>query len=237
MMHTNHTRSIISAITILLVCCESKVAVSKEPETECFQFGCPVTPEDFVHEHVQVKLGYGTATSDSDENESASDTNIVESTGFVQAATLTLTGYKGGALADQINQDRALIVAPFSPMDGDGDDMTHHSIKKSKENAIVTESSTPFDNLLLGVFDGHGKGGEIVSQFVIDELPTRLSQAFTASSVTLDDDTIQSILNETFVELDKDAPVDDHGGCTASILLKLQSKLYVANTGKWFLVS
>lgn len=72
--------------------------------------------------------------------------------------------------------------------------------------------------------------GEIVSQYVIDELPVKISYGLEAEGTT-DDDVITNLLNKTFVELDRDAPVGDKGGCTASLLLKLQSKLYFANSG------
>ena len=48
-------------------------------------------------------------------------------------ATLTLIGYKGGRMDDQVNQDRAFLVAPYMG-------------KTSRR--------------IVGVFDGHGRGGE-----------------------------------------------------------------------------
>ena len=38
---------------------------------------------------------------------------ILESSGGNDQVTLTLTGYKGGKLEDQINQDRAFVISPF----------------------------------------------------------------------------------------------------------------------------
>ena len=226
-------------LTLLLfvLSVETKVAVIKDDDTsikKCFSYGCPITPEDLIQEHVQVKFGYVSNDDKNDEslldsNDMVDELDSLEEDVFVQAATLTLTGYKGGAIEDQINQDRALIVAPFYPVVQQ--DYLSYEAKRSKENAIVSNTEIPFENMLLGVFDGHGKGGEIVSQFVVEEIPTRILNAF-STAATLSDEMIQSILNETFVELDRDAPVGDSGGCTASLLLKLKSKLFIANTGK-----
>lgn len=195
-----------------------------EAEISCFSYGCHVLPEDLIEESVQVKLGYG-----GPEDVKAEEVEDEEDGLIVHGATLTLTGYKGGALQDQINQDRSLMVVPFHPFDGPDSD---HEMNTSKQNTIVSKSNDIFQNMLMGVFDGHGKGGEIVSQFVIEDLPKRISNSLKSMPADdIDDDIIMNIFNETFVGLDKDAPVGDSGGCTASVVLKLQSKLYIANSG------
>ena len=55
----------------------------------------------------------------------------------------------------QINQDRALVVGPYYLLEEE-------------------EEDTP--RTLLGVMDGHAARGEIVSEFVVTELPKLLAQ-------------------------------------------------------------
>jgi serine/threonine protein phosphatase PrpC len=118
-------------------------------------------------------------------------------------ATLTLIGYKGGNDEDQINQDRAFTVNPFMGK--------YH---------------------LSGVYDGHGTGGEIVSEYALSELPKRLAAKLELVDVS-NDMMIVKALKETFLEIAVDAkPVSGgQGGCTASVVLQIGSRLFVANAG------
>jgi serine/threonine protein phosphatase PrpC len=118
-------------------------------------------------------------------------------------ATLTLIGYKGGKEEDQINQDRAFVLNPF--MDN------YH---------------------LSGVYDGHGTKGEVVSEYAVRELPKRLAAKLEHIDVE-DESSVVKALKDTFVEIDIDAkPVSGGmGGCTASVVLGIGNRLYVANAG------
>lgn len=213
-------------ILSLLVAVTASTAILEEEKLVCFSYGCPQLPEDLIEEDVQIKLGY---TSD----EFATATLMDTSNGPIQSASLTLTGFKGGKLEDQINQDRALIVAPFhelndwSSSDHSGDEI---AVNRSRVESVFTG-----ENILMGVFDGHSKEGEKVSQFVIEELPKRLADGLSdiaaANEGEYVEQSVRDLLNQTFVELDQDVPVGENGGCTASMLLKLGPKLYVANAG------
>jgi protein phosphatase PTC2/3 len=118
-------------------------------------------------------------------------------------ATLTLIGYKGGKDEDQINQDRAFAVNPFMGK--------YH---------------------LSGVYDGHGTGGEIVSEFALTELPKRLATKLERMDISNDAMVVQA-LKDTFIEIASDAKSvsNGHGGCTASVVLRIGSRLFVANAG------
>mmetsp|Transcript_12656 Transcript_12656/g.19033 ORF Transcript_12656/g.19033 Transcript_12656/m.19033 type:complete len:412 (+) Transcript_12656:86-1321(+) len=194
----------------------ASTAVLEEKELVCFSYGCPQLPEDLIEEDVQIKMGYS-------DDPSATAALLDTSNGPIRSATLTLTGYKGGKLADQINQDRALIVAPF------------HELNNWSSSSEDNEGDDSSKNILMGVFDGHSKGGEKVSQFVIEELPKRLADGLSDIAATnkgeYKEQSVRDLLNQTFVELDRDVPVGENGGCTASVLLKLGPKLYVANAG------
>jgi len=45
------------------------------------------------------------------------------------------------------------------------------------------------------------------------------------------DDDISRILHEVFLELDATSPAEPSGGCTASLVLQLGTKIYMANAG------
>lgn len=130
---------------------------------------------------------------------------VLETAGNDNHVTLTLIGYKGGDPNNQINQDRAFIVNPFLQ-----------------------------DYHLSGVFDGHGRLGEVVAEFAVTETPKRLAEKLLKIIYDKDidnDAAVVKALQETFVEIDRDVPTKGVGGCTASVVLRMGSKLYVANAG------
>jgi len=142
---------------------------------------------------------------------------LLKTVGGQDQATLTLIGYKGGNIEDQINQDRAFVISPYY--------INNHGEEKKPQR-------------LLGVFDGHANKGELVSEYTVTHLPELLSSKLdpildTSSSDEGNDhsEAIHTALVETFVEIDKNAPASQSGGCTASIVLQLGPKLYVANAG------
>jgi serine/threonine protein phosphatase PrpC len=101
------------------------------------------------------------------------------------------------------------------------------------------------DRILLGVFDGHAPFGELVSDYATTELPKLLATKLSLKSNEVlsatkkatklsEQDEIQitkTALIESFIELDRTAPADPSGGCTASVILQQGRKIYVANTG------
>jgi serine/threonine protein phosphatase PrpC len=115
------------------------------------------------------------------------------------------------------NQDKSVFVSPFittqTPQDTD----------------------TPIQSWLTGVFDGHGSDGHSLAAYVKTALPRLLAEKLNTRPCchTDDEDWIRHVLNDTFVEIDRDAPPTAalRGGCTATITLRLGNKLYLANTG------
>mmetsp|Transcript_18531 Transcript_18531/g.30975 ORF Transcript_18531/g.30975 Transcript_18531/m.30975 type:complete len:416 (+) Transcript_18531:154-1401(+) len=106
-----------------------------------------------------------------------------------------------GGSVSKINQDRALAIYPFS-----------------KDKATS----------LFGVFDGHGRVGETVSQYVIDTLPGELENHEKLHSDTC------AALRESFVSVDDslakhaDASVS---GTTAVACLIRGNHMWLANSG------
>lgn len=213
--------------------------------TDCPFYGCPLSPQDVHYNTDPVKHALEKLRRVSRRQGHTPSQRLLATAGNKRSVTLTLIGYKGGPLHDQINQDRALVVNPFkvSGLGGDDDVATHNP-----DPSIINGNS----HVLLGVFDGHAPKGEEVSEFTKSELPVllskKLSQALRPSPTTaapennhnegdpappppLPEDTVKQILIDTFVELDARAPAEDSGGCTATIVLKLNDKVYVANAG------
>ncbi|KAL7544789.1 hypothetical protein ACHAWF_008153 [Thalassiosira exigua] len=204
----------------------------------CPPYGCPFLPLD-VHyqEEVKALLEDMRKNSSSDEGSDKSDASkgmdhLLRSSGSEYAATLTLIGYKGGRLDSQINQDRALALAPY----------LYWNINSSNGNNDSNNSSTRPVARLIGAFDGHAKLGERVSEYVVKTLPALLGKKLVEFDATIAkmnggldqqqrDHRIARILRETFLELDATSPADPSGGCTASMVLQLGTKIYVANAG------
>eukprot|EP00586_Coscinodiscus_wailesii_P016540 CAMPEP_0172496050 /NCGR_PEP_ID=MMETSP1066-20121228/80879_1 /TAXON_ID=671091 /ORGANISM="Coscinodiscus wailesii, Strain CCMP2513" /LENGTH=330 /DNA_ID=CAMNT_0013268133 /DNA_START=68 /DNA_END=1057 /DNA_ORIENTATION=+ len=118
----------------------------------------------------------------------------------------------------EINQDRGVIISPFRTTANDDDD---HK-----------------DDFFVGIFDGHSDLGDLVAEYAVTEVPTRLASKIlksgrknAATANVVDDETIIRILKETFIEVDATTPNSIQGGCTGSIIYRRASKLYVANTG------
>jgi serine/threonine protein phosphatase PrpC len=98
----------------------------------------------------------------------------------------------------------------------------------------------------LGVFDGHAPLGERVSEHTAAELPKLLANKLSSKAKQAVDENVynskvlsdrvvmqltKAALIETFVELDRTAPANPSGGCTASVVLWQDSKIYIANAG------
>lgn len=198
----------------------------------CLDFGCPFLPRDiFYDEDAKTALKVlreqklNNDHEEEDEEEEAKRTkrksregkviqSELDTSGDRQRTTMTLCGYKGGNLRDQINQDRSILVSPFMEQ---------------------------FQ--LLGVLDGHGRNGELVSEYARTELPKEIAERLKEMAQTTnlmdlgnaeEEPTrkVSQMLKDVFQNVDKTAPEASHmGGCTASIALQLGSKLFVANAG------
>lgn len=154
-------------------------------------------------------------------------TGVLKGSGQKYSGTLTLIGYKGGPLESQVNQDRSVVLSPFWVGEEGKDDNDHCR----QQNTNTTERNTP--SKLIGCFDGHARLGEVVSEYVVKELPKLLASKLDKIQPKSrhHPELISQAITETFLEMDKTAPAEISGGCTASIILQRGSKLYIANAG------
>lgn len=178
----------------------------------CPPYGCPLFPLDVIgSEHARTGIDILRREAGTPQEY----TNIMQSinsAGDEDKITLTLMGYKGGNLNDQVNQDAATILSPFY---------------------VNTISNTI---QLLGVFDGHGKFGEVTSEHASKEIPRlvgeKLKQLINRDPWTpLKDEVVKQVLKDAFIEADQSDPTYGVGGATATVILQLGHKLYVANAG------
>lgn len=221
----------------------------------CPSYGCPLLPRDiYFDKEAQAALqtirnlqkvtttstnaaaAASTDTKANDPNESNNNNgnqNLISlfyNEAYINTdrsedqATLTLIGYKGGEIHEQINQDRAFVISPFYIFNKDAD--------TEKYDQDENDSTLR----LLGVFDGHARLGEQVSEYSVRQLPQTLSSKLepilsSSTSLSQQQQQIQEAINDTFIEIDKTAPAHESGGCTASIVLQIHNQVFVANAG------
>lgn len=211
----------LSYIVLSVATLSSLVHAKEEVVAQCPPHGCPFLPRDISFDKIsrtalkRLRSG-GASTETIDERKRL--LQDLSTAGNDDSTVWTLIGYKGGAMKDQINQDRALILSPFQIFDSK-DSTNQHDVAQ-----------------LLGVFDGHGKLGEIVAQYTVTEIPIRLSNELrdiVSSHIdgTERDEKINKALIKVFNDIDQSIPTKGIGGCTASVVLRIGSKLYVVNAG------
>jgi len=203
---------------------------------DCPFYGCPLHPVD-VHYNTETLKAILQNMRELPAEKVNKDTLKGDEQARIwnrrDAATLTLIGYKGGPVLQQINQDRAVVVSPFFAQVLDDD---KENDNPNSGEAKVDASLHHQERILLGVFDGHATRGEIVSEYTVQNLPATLAKKLADLPSNIEEpgerqvSTIRA-LHETFVEMDATAPADPSGGCTATVILRQGKKLYVANAG------
>ena len=205
-------------------------SVSVHDPNLCPWYGCFLLPRDIVFDN-EAKLALenirklyspedeSSAESDStDSDNSDNSLTLLRSVGNDDHATLTLVGYKGGDQDSQVNQDRSFVISPYmSTGEADGE--------------VLLQSQ----RRILGVFDGHGNGGEFVSDQTVHSLPDLIASKLdevAKEGNPLTEEAVKNIIFDSFIEMDKTAPDFVTGGCTATIVLQFDDqKIYVGNTG------
>lgn len=111
------------------------------------------------------------------------------------------------------NQDRAFIIRPFH---------THQTAHLGMN-----------ESFLLAILDGHGVLGHELAEYVSKELPRLIAMKLDDAPAGQDDEWTKQQLIDSFLEVNQKAPKDSalRGGCTASVTLRVGSKLYFANVG------
>lgn len=195
---------------------------ARRRDKNCPFYGCPLLPTDVHYSSDAIKNVLETLRElKAGQVNETIFTDETKQWNRRDAACLTLIGYKGGPLQSQINQDRAVVISPFYLNNTTG------------TGTANTVNDTTEERILLGVFDGHANRGEIVSQYTVQHIPEVLARRLKdlpEDPVMRQNATVQA-LRESFIEMDKTVPADPSGGCTASVVMKQDDKVYVANAG------
>ena len=135
----------------------------------------------------------------------------------IASSSHILLTHKSNRLDD--NLDREVLIPSFR-YNNNGDSLELNSID-------------PRDDFFAGVFDGHNINGDEIAQFASDEIPSRIASKMKENfdSKSNNFNVIKDVIKETFLEIDKDVPGSTGGGCTASIMLRIEKKLFMANVG------
>jgi serine/threonine protein phosphatase PrpC len=120
---------------------------------------------------------------------------------------------------EAVNQDRAVLIPSFKYVNND--------------DLPLDEMQLSGVDFFAGVFDGHDNTGDDISQFASEQIPSRIAskikQKYDSQSNNFT--VIKEIIKESFLEVDNNAPGADEGGCTASVVMRIGKKLFMANTG------
>ncbi|KAL7476608.1 hypothetical protein ACHAW6_002455 [Cyclotella cf. meneghiniana] len=178
----------------------------KTQSNKCPSYGCPLVASEVLH------LADDTVRSDA-----------------ISQHHIILTHKSNRKLPAPVNQDRAVLISPFFLIE--------------EEFRQRQGSYDPRSDFLMGIFDGHDNSGDIVAEFAMTELPARLSNKLNSAmsaqptgsifNGTVGQDTVKNAIIQAHNEVDEALPSDQAmaGGCTANMILRLGSTLYMSNTG------
>ena len=114
------------------------------------------------------------------------------------------------------NQDRAMYYPTFA--------------NRQQQNHALSDN----DTFLVALFDGHGRDGHLMAEFVTRHFADAFAAKLNAQPPGQSDEWIAAQLNATFFEMEALAQAHEFaytGGCTASVTMRLGNKLYFANAG------
>ena len=171
-----------------------------------------IVPDEAVDRTVQIKLGTSAASSTDGRGNGG---NAKESLRYrYSPSSSSGTGYnsavltrRGAGIGHDINQDRAFIL------------------------------QFPGDEIVVGIFDGHGDLGHATSHYVSSHLPGMMARTV-GNKAKNDEVAIKQLLTDAFLQVDSEvdtsgAPLGDMSmsGSTAIVALRRGNRLYIANTG------
>ena len=168
----------------------------------CLKYGCVVRPPE-----IDTVVGASSRDDNEDQHQRAEPANPRH---YATSDSALVTRQSN---EHTFNQDRAFLISDFE---------TNQAVEENKAASF-----------LLGILDGHGNDGHMVAEHALKLLPRILADKLNSMPCCQPESWIRQKLNETFVEVNEQLPLQHvrRGGCTASITLRLGSKLYFANAG------
>ena len=152
---------------------------------------------------------------------------------------MTRKSYKGGKIADQVNQDRAIVI--LNPLSA-AKQITTSNDGSQNDNNDIDHHNHSDSSMMIGIFDGHSQQGHIVAHYVQQELPKVLSKKlssmlqhpFTKANNTNNEFLLKQTIIDAFNTTDSNIPVDYgmNAGCTTSIIIQIdKTTICTANVG------
>lgn len=135
------------------------------------------------------------------------------STEAISPSHLILTHKSNRKVPAPVNQDRSILISPFLQSQ---------------------------NNFLMGIFDGHDNLGHEVAELAMKGITrliaARLKEAMGSiplSNTTIDQNVVVEAIIHAHEDFDKSLPYEKSmmGGCTAHMILRLGSNLYMSNLG------
>jgi serine/threonine protein phosphatase PrpC len=242
----------------------TSASVVQEQENSSMEASSQVTNHDHPLPRDDAANGSSSGSSSSNSNTATrkKQQQTKDAVSYLQAneyrATVTLGGYKGGDITKQINQDRAVIISPYTWWVRSNDEQQEgdqNQKNKFKGSSTIKDIHEHDHDFFIGVFDGHGPYGEFVSQYAATTLPKLLAHRLyehyhSNKTITMDPSTtteeeelrlpeeiiqdISDIITFTFIDIDSTIPDTSsarRGGCTASVVLRYGATLFIANAG------
>lgn len=173
----------------------------------CESYGCPIYPPELTDERIR--------------NEIAEVDSLYKfgklSLPYGNANMAALT--QRGTTEQHIhNQDRGVLISPYYAK-GEASRQQHDDEHSTKD-------------FFIAIFDGHGDEGHYISSYLQRDMAARISHKLSAPDHDGSVEAVRQSLIDAFLEADAEAPSSAmNGGSTASILLRLGSKIYFANVG------
>jgi serine/threonine protein phosphatase PrpC len=191
---------------------EQSHGIDRESIIDCPFYGCPITATE------------------------VSQLNNSNAANALSPNHIILTHKSNRKVPAPVNQDRAILISPFLPEEHIG----NHPLQQVRSK----------DNFLMGIFDGHDNAGGDVAQFSMQQVPLRIAQKLkdamamhppnenqiTTNNTLLDSNIVKEAIVQSHEEVDLALPTEQSimGGCTANVVLRLGSTLYMSNVGDSF---
>ena len=166
-------------------------------------FGCPLPP---------VELS----------NLNASDAKTTYFYPSLASSSHIMLTHKSNRLTPSpVNQDRAVFMPSYV-----------YSVYSRSKSDVLESINDPGDDFFAGIFDGHGHDGHLVSQFLSEEIPSRIAKNMIANDYENDKEKSINggLIVDVFREVDGAVTARD-GGSTATVAVRIGNRLYMANTG------
>jgi hypothetical protein len=185
---------------------EHEQGIRERSINDCPFYGCPITSTELSQ-----------LNNNTDTGNALSPNHVI------------LTHKSNRKIPAPVNQDRAILISPFLP----------EYIENHQSRHVISSR----ENFLIGIFDGHDNAGGEVAQFAMKEVPLRIAQKLKdamhqpsnqmPNNTTIVTNIVKEAIIQSHEEVDLALPSEQSimGGCTANVVLRLGSTLYMSNVG------